>query len=279
MSYDFLHRMFWLFLFGAACASPASGQQLLFPELVGWQITQSATVYDSTNLWDIIDGGADLYLHYGFVDLHLARYTGPDNIEVKAELYRHKSELLAFGIYSQERDTSYRFVQIGVQGYWQEGVLNFLSGVCYVKLSTHHSGEKPQAALQTVARAIAVHLHQNNSWPEILSKFPTEERIPNSEQFVSRGFLEMSCLRSVFTASYRRGFRMFVMEAETPLHAKAIAETCMGQTWPGPSTFRTPQHSLVTFVVVGRYVGGVVDCSDRKVREKYLKALVRKLLQ
>lgn len=262
-------------LLASACSGPAQAQESVFPELSGWQLTPHATVYDSTNLWDIIDGGADLYLHYGFGDLHIGRYAGPDNMEIKVEVYRHKSATLAFGIYAQERDTSYDFVDVGIQGYAQEGILNFLCGRYYVKVSTHQRGEKAQRALRHFAQEIAHHLHQNTSWPAMLMVFPGNGRIPNSEQFLPQNFLGMRSLHSAFVASYRRGFRMFVIDAETPLHANTILEACLqeGSTDARRPIFRTPENNSVQIAVLGRYVYGIVDCDDRRVREMYMKEL------
>ena len=141
----FYRSTIFLILFIAVYVSYA--QESLFPQISGWKITQDDPVYTANNLWDIIDGAADLFLEYSFIDLHIARYISTDSIEVKVELYRHASDVDAFGIYSQERDTGYHFIPLGIQGYIQQGVLNFLTGSYYIKLSTYRAGDKAQEAL------------------------------------------------------------------------------------------------------------------------------------
>ena len=148
------------------------GQESPFPHLPGWKVTQDDPVYDANNLWDIIDGAADLYLEYAFIDLHIARYISTDSIEVKAEMYRHASSEDAFGMYSQERDTGYNFIQVGVQGYLQQGILNFLTGSYYIKLSTYQTGSKAQEAMLTIGRTLALHLKQSNTMPKFFQVFP-----------------------------------------------------------------------------------------------------------
>ena len=113
------------------------GQGSLFPEIKGWNFTEENEVFDANNLWDVIDGAADLFLEYSFVDLQIGRYISDGGIEVKVEIYRHNNPLNAFGIYSQERNPEYHFIQVGTQGYIEESVLNFLDGVFYIKLSTY----------------------------------------------------------------------------------------------------------------------------------------------
>ena len=93
-----------------AAASGASG----FPRVEGWKLTVSPDVYTPENLWDLIDGAAESYLSYDFIDLHLADYEDPDGIVIHAELYRHNTPDDAFGIYSSERNPGYHFLEIGV---------------------------------------------------------------------------------------------------------------------------------------------------------------------
>jgi hypothetical protein len=70
----------------------ASAQELAFPQVEGWKLTQEETVYSPNNLFDVIDGAADLYLEYNFVDLHIGRYA-KDALEIKVELYKHGSSV------------------------------------------------------------------------------------------------------------------------------------------------------------------------------------------
>ncbi len=250
-------------------------------------MTQEVTLYDSNNLWDIIDGAADLYLQYGFVDLHIARYSRVDGLEMKVELYRHNSNANAFGIYSRERDTVYNFINIGVQGYLQKGVLNFLSGVYYIKLSTHQVGKKAQEALLTVGTKVEAHLKQVKSWPEMLKLFPSNRKLSNTEQFVARNFLGFSFLSSAFVASYRDGvpFRMFIIDASTFEQASALCEEyvraipkdAVRKVSAGRYEIHDPRNGFVEIVVVKHFLCGVTDCRDKQTREKHLGELIAKL--
>lgn len=177
-------------------------QDLLFPHIDGWKLEINEEVYNANNLWDIIDGAADLYLEYSFEDLHIARYYS-DNTEVKLELYRFKSPLNAFGMYSQEKDLNYKFVDIGINGYIDNEILNFVSGVYYIKLYAYQTNTETQSNLLLIAKKIDEHLKQNNSLPEIYNVFPKEYRIKNSEQYISRNFLGYSFLNSVALVLYK----------------------------------------------------------------------------
>jgi hypothetical protein len=264
-------------------------QESLFPQISGWKITQDDPVYYANNLWDIIDGAADLYLEYAFVDLHIARYINTDSIEVKVELYKHSSDVNAFGMYSQERDTEYNFIQLGVQGYLQQGVLNFLTGSYYIKLSTYQTGSKAQEAMLTVGRMLLQHLKQNNAMPKLFLLFPAERKLPNTEQYVARNFLGYSFLNSAYTAMYKDSvaFKVFMIESAAPEKANAMLaeflnaipkETVMKLT-PDKYQIHDPHNGVIGLQVLNRYVYGIINCSEGKIRDQYLKEMTAKLLK
>jgi hypothetical protein len=264
-------------------SSHGYSQESLFPQIPGWNITQDDPVYTSNNLWDIIDGAADLYLEYAFVDLHIARYINSDSLEVKAELYRHGSDADAFGMYSQERDSGYNFIQLGVQGYLQQGVLNFLTGSYYIKLSTYQTGSKAQDAMLMIGRKLVEQLRQNNSMPKHFMIFPGKGRLRNSEQYVARNYLGYSFLNAAYVVSYRESspFKVFTIESATKDKAQEMIGAYLhavpkdSVTTLGSNTYEIhdPHSGLIGLQLVDRYIFGVVNYADMKTRDQCLKEL------
>lgn len=263
------------------------GQESPFPKIPGWKCTQDSIVYNTNNLWDIIDGAADLFLEYNFVDLYIAQYSQSDSLEVKVELYRHKSPADAFGIYSQERDTSYDFFPVGVQGYLEKGVLNFFAGIYYTKISSNQSGEKVQDALVTIAKAVEMRLRQPTSWPKPLHLLPTQGKLINTEQYIAKNFLGYGFFHSAFVATYKDSipFKMFIIELRTSSQVKEILDE-YGRNLPkntiksdseGRYSVIDPHHGLIKFLVKNNYLVGVINCSNEKMQERYLKELEKTL--
>ena len=143
-----------------------------FPELKGWDLKVSEDMYTPANLWDLINGAAESYLAYDFIDLSLADYKNQSGVTIHAEVYRHSSLNNAFGIYASERSPDYNFIDIGGQAYLDEGILNVFSGLFYVKLYSTDENEAVQGALKTVGEAIIEALDQGNAMPELISLFP-----------------------------------------------------------------------------------------------------------
>src|SRR5512139_1591285 len=90
-------------------------------------------VFYGENLFEYIDGGAEVYHHYQFAGLVHQKYRVGE-VELTVDIYDMGGAVNAFGIYSVERAPGYNYVPIGAEGYLNDLVLNFLQGPCYVKL-------------------------------------------------------------------------------------------------------------------------------------------------
>ena len=182
----------------------ASGQDPVFPELDGFKKLTKYPVFLPENLYEFINGAADTYLALGFTDLHVAEYKKGKDI-IKAEIYRHSSNTMAFGIYASERSPSYRFLNLGAQGYVVDGVVNFFKGNFYVKLRTYSEKQKTLQAQEALARRIEAMLQGPAEMPDMLSKFPDNGKKENEETFVNESVLGHQFLNKAFKANYRIG--------------------------------------------------------------------------
>ena len=255
-------------------------QEDLFPKIHGWQLSEDNDVYDSNNLWDIIDGAADLFLEYSFVDLHIGSYINQDSIEVKVEIYRHNNSLNAFGIYSQERNPDYHFIKTGTQGYIAENILNFLDGVFYVKLSTYNKGNSGQEALKIIAKQLDLSLKQDNSFPKILNCFPEESKQLNTEKYTARNFLGYSFLNSATTALYKDGnlFTLFIINLETSNEADSTlkkfinAQDSKNISYIEENVYKVDNknNGLIVLAVEKNFIFGLINCPDQNISKKYI---------
>ncbi|MCU7497465.1 MAG: hypothetical protein HF314_02615 [Ignavibacteria bacterium] len=59
--------------------------------------------FDGKSLWGYIDGGADLYLEYGFSRLRIQEISFKEGQQIKLEIYRMKDPAAAYGIFSVSR--------------------------------------------------------------------------------------------------------------------------------------------------------------------------------
>jgi len=179
-------------------------------EMEAWRITSSPQFFAPQDLWEYIDGQAEMYLDYGFEHLLTAEYTAVGGAtSMVVDIYRMQSPRHAFGIYAAERSPHDRFIKIGVQGYASKNVLNFWKGLYYVKLTSLQSGSETEAILTKMAGLIDAKIKGNYSEPELFSVFPKTDRIQMSERFIPKNFLGLSFLKDGYRVSYKTGERIY----------------------------------------------------------------------
>jgi hypothetical protein len=203
----------------------AYSQEIILPELSGFKKATNYPVYTPDNLWDFINGAADTYLSYKFENLHVAEYSKGKNV-IKLEIYRHKDNVQAFGIYSSERSPTFRFMNIGAQGYKVEGSLNFFKGNYYIKIRTYSKSEKILQSLETLALRVSDMLPGNNEMPSALKDFPDSGKKKNEESYINESVLGHEFLSGSYKAQYEASdssqFSIFLMKK---LSAKEVSST------------------------------------------------------
>ena len=188
-----------------------AGESNLFPEVPGWKMKQEQRVYNSGDLWELIDGAADIFLSYYFEDLHIAEYTNKDQI-IRVELYKHKTIEDTYGIYTAERMPDYPQVSIGSQGYKSQGVLNFMAGNYYVKVMSAGVIEADENTIAMVAQKVNEKLAQRRH-ARSSQLFPEEGKVYLSDTYIAQNFLGYSFFRMPFQPGMinQSEFQLFVI--------------------------------------------------------------------
>ena len=259
----------------------------VFPQVAGWKQSEEIQTFLPKTLFEYINGGADLYLTYDFQELKVAEYSNGKKASVTVEVYRHRTPTYAFGIYSEERLPDANFVAIGTQGYIEENVLNFLAGSYYVKISGIHTGSDDQEILLSFAKKVAEQLGEKGTLPQILSSFPEEGKVNNSERFIPIKFLGYAFLHSAFIADYevsRVKFKLFVIEGGDGNDCKDMIQRYLQQTgnpekevMEGRHKISDPYHGEIELQWQGKYIWGILNLTNSDLRSKYLNLLAKGL--
>lgn len=215
------------FLFPLSLKSAPVDIKTLFPQLNGWTQKGNIDVYTPDNLYEYIDGAADVFLAYDFQELAAATFESNPKGSFTVDIYRHGSPKNGFGIYSQEKPAKGPFIPIGAQGYYEKGVLNFLVDCCYVKINGFDLGDKDETILKEAARQIAQKIQGDNRFPRVLECFPGEEKVEYSERYIAQNFLGHSFLHSAFTADYEKEgakIQVFIIETDDEKVARKILD-------------------------------------------------------
>jgi len=265
----------------------AQAADFKFPSVNDWKQADNIQAFDSSTLYEYIDGGADLYLAYDFEELKVAEYQNDKKASVTVDVYRHRTPTHAFGIYSQERFPGANFIEVGVQGYQEKHALNFLSGNTYVKITSYDTGPEDQAVLLSFAKAVAGNLGEKGAFPSLLAAFPAEGKVKNSEKFMVRKFLGYPFLHSAFSADYEvsgKNFRLFIIEGKDQADCRDMMEKYLEQLGmkdktvaEGQYTLSDAYHGEIDLHWRGARIWGILDLGDPGLRSKYSKLFEEEL--
>lgn len=211
-------------------------QDIKYPDLAGFKRHTDYPVFVPDNLWDFINGAADTYLALGFIDLHVAEYKKGKEV-IKLEIYRHTDNTMAFGIYSSERSPSFRFMNLGSQGYIADGAINFFKGNYYVKIRTYSKKVKTIQAAESLAVRIAGMLEGEAEMPALLLQFPSGGKKVNEETFINESVLGHNFLNKAFKAQYEVGsdnFSVYILQSASPDESRKTVEIYLASTGISP---------------------------------------------
>ncbi len=267
-------------------ASVNSNPGNIFPKIKGWEVKADDVVYGKMNLWEYINGAADMYLAYDFMDLNIAEYTNEQEHSVKVEIYRHSSFENAFGIYTAERMVNYNFIDIGIQGYTESDILNFLTGEFYVKLASSGKPGIEQSALFEIAKKVESSLGTENRWPGVINLFPAEGKLANSEKYIARDFLGYSFFHSAFTADYNGNdeFKMFIIKLKSETDTRTMLDSYISLLKEDKITKESNIYIIDDFfngkvflLIKSNYIIGIMNTGNKNLALDYLSRTSVKL--
>lgn len=216
-----------------------TAQEVRFPMLKGYKLKSGGRVFTPDNIGDLLGREADNYLTYGLMDARVAVYK-KGRAGIRAEIFRLADNLLAFGIYSAERVVPpARFVNLGAQGYVNDGSINFFKGSYYVRITANSARETVIRSAESLAARVAQILPGETTMPSLLSWFPSNGKKNAEELFISEKILGHSFLKRGFRASYQLGndnFFIYIIEKESAAEARETAETYIASAGISPVT-------------------------------------------
>ncbi len=264
---------------------PAFAANSLFPEFPGWKLQQDSRIYTGKDLWELIDGAADIFLSYDFKDLQIGEYTKGDQI-IRVELYKHSTPENAFGIFAAERMPDYPQVNVGLLGYKSTGVLNFYSGVYYVKIMSAGAADADENAIAALASQVNTALAQSGVLPAELALFPKEDMEPVSESYIAQNFLGYGFLHSAFTARYTvrdASFQAFIIHT-TPADIQKMQDEYSGLLKDDKPVkkgdliiLHDPYNGTVFMKTKGDYLAGVINTDQEGLASQYLDRVLQNI--
>ena len=201
-----------------------------FPQIDGWQVSSEVLTFHEDNLWEHINGAADQFIDYDFVELQTCELTQGSRV-ISIEIYKMSSALHAFGIYTAERPADATRLKIGGEGVvLPPGQLLLFKDIYYIKIYTYE-GEFTDQNGEMLLTAIAAALPGAGGLPLQLSLLPEKFKISGSESFIGKSFLGIkelqNCILAEYSDSTKSRFQIFYILDKGPETWKTLT----GMNW------------------------------------------------
>jgi hypothetical protein len=263
----------------------------LLPDVENWEKSDDSQSYYPENLFEYINGAAEIYLAYEFKELLVAQFDHENSeASISIEIYDMGEQKNSFGIYSVERYPDNQFVPVGIQGYTEEGILNFLIGDYYIKVFCFGCSGDSSDALMDFSKDIADKVENKGSLPPLLGVFPREGKIENSEKFILRNFLGYGFLHNGYLVNYKTydlEFDCFLIEGRNEEDAEQMLNQYLqsnSNVQENPDAGKVIKiedryYKNIFLLRLDKYICGVMKIKDgsEELGEKYLEDMSKNL--
>jgi len=148
----------------------------------GWAKAGPLRTFTGQDLFNHIDGGAELFLELGFVKLRLQAYTR-DKAELTLNAYEMESAASALGIYLMKMGRETPFPEVAARNSAEEAQIAIIKGRYFIQVD--NLGDRPASKAEAAALAnafLAGVADETALTP--LAALPGEGKVPGSERLV-----------------------------------------------------------------------------------------------
>jgi hypothetical protein len=210
-----------------------AGQADLAPLLPGraelgtWEPAAEPQVFKGEDLFVYIDGGADIYLEYGFIQVLVQDYRNAAGHGMSLEIFQMTSEESAFGIYTFKTAPGGKEIALGDGCRLVDYYLNLMKGNLVVTITGLDQDTVREEKLLFLARAVERRIKGAASRPILAGLLPPEGLKPQSLKFF-KGPLGLANADRFFAGS-ALGFERGIKGDYIPGYSLVLLEFRNGQ--------------------------------------------------
>jgi hypothetical protein len=214
-----------VFLLAAVALNGCSSESSDFPAVEGWTQPGEVLIYDADNLWEYINGAAELFVSYGVRSCRTTDLSSGE-LTVTVDLYDMGTRLNAYGVF--EREASGESVEVAdavaalVSPPYQALLLK---GSTYAKVNVFE-GELTLEAGQELLEGLAASIPGENTLPPEFQLLPSAGRVSGTESYQAEAFLGLTELTDCVFAEY-------VQEGEESWQGFVVVPEAAQSVWDG----------------------------------------------
>lgn len=248
----------------------------------GWELYDEVLQFTPENLYEQINGRAELFLSYNVVSLTYAAFddSNDPSSSVNLSVYDMGTILNAFGVFSVERSLGETQVRLEREAY-RSGANHYVwKGQYYIRAIASDSGKQAQGASREIVERVSSQLKESDEEVWGVSAFPAEGLVHDSLKYFLVDALGLSFMRNTFTALYRSDgneISTFISKraSEAEAHAAFQAYSSFGERY-GKGSQKTTEHGVESLICAmqrgydvvarkGPYLVGVTSVPDRAI--------------
>jgi hypothetical protein len=176
-------------------------QESDFPEVDGWTQSGEVSTYDADNLWEYINGAAELFIEYDVQTCMTADLTAGDLV-VTVDLYDMGTPLNAYGVFKREHPSPGTSIpgaaEVAIAPPYQALLLK---GSTYAKVNAIEGELTPESGRELL-EALARALPGQKGYPSELELLPQTGIVAGSEGYKRQAFLGLTELSHCLYADY-----------------------------------------------------------------------------
>ncbi len=159
---------------------------MLLPENVnGWSRSADDEYFDNESLYNYINGGAELYLSYGFNIVMKRLYSSEGQPDITVDIFEMTNSYNAYGVYSHSRETVEE--EFGQGSFQVEGAILFWKDNYFISIITFPETEESKQTIEEIARHIDNAIDSEGELPPILNSLPQNNLLPETVVYFRHG--------------------------------------------------------------------------------------------
>lgn len=167
----------------------------------GIERSSKIRTYFGESLFEYIDGGAELYHDYGFVEVATANYSH-GAVEAVVDIYRFDTADHAYGLYASFRPRIPEPALFGTEGFSTSSTIDFVKGRCVVRIIGFDESAETHRLIESLASLTAEELPGDEYLPGPFGLFPPDSIMAATDMIYAKSYLGHDFLTDVYARRY-----------------------------------------------------------------------------
>lgn len=249
-------------------------------DVEGWMKHRPQQYYAGGDLYDYINGGAEIYHEYGFVQVVVQDYVNDAGKSVSVEIFEMKSPASAYGMYTFKTNSKGKWISIGNDAQLADYYMNFWKGPFLVTLTGFEETQETREGLLDIAKSVGSKIPAGGEKPPIVSFLPGGDLVAQSLKYFT-GFLGLRNSHPFFSldivgyeegikANYSGGYGLFLFRFKDEGECQKGFDRLKGQKDRRERRLFVDAHRVYLLLVLGeighREAQDIFDMARKKIR-------------